>query len=63
MGIPLFSLRRFPVIPPFGLTELACPNCTEFGTGNGTERHLTIRLAAGNGLGTLSVDGSTVLVG
>ena len=61
MGLPLFSTKRFPVIPPFGLKELACPNCTEFGD-NGTARHLTIRLEAADVLGNISVDMCTVLV-
>lgn len=62
VGSPLFSTKRFPVIPPFGLMELACPNCAEFGV-SGTERHLTIRLEAADGLGSISVDMCTVLVG
>lgn len=62
VGMPLFSTKRFPVIPPFGLTELAAPNSTEFGT-NETASYLNIQLEARDGLGSISVDECTVLVG
>ena len=61
MGLPLFSIERFPVIPPFGLTELACPGCTAF-VANGTEPHLVVRLEAADVLGSIAVDKCTVLV-
>lgn len=63
VGMPLFCTKRFPVIPPFGLTELAVPNSTEFGTYNETAGYLNIQLEARDGLGSISVDECTVLVG